>query len=47
MEGQIDTDVFVVNSYTKSLNDKRYGVIVRRKGDKTTYRAKYSYTPKK
>lgn len=47
MDGLKDTEVFVVNSYTKSLRDTRYGVIVRRYGSSTTYKAIYSYVLKK
>jgi len=42
MEGTKDTEVFVVNSYTKTFKETRYGVLVRRKGESTLYKAKYT-----
>ena len=42
MEGAPDTEVFLVNSYTKDFNSTRPGVIVRRKGSSTIYKAKYT-----
>ena len=42
MEGEKDTEVFVVNSYTKTFQETRYGVLVRRKGEGTLYKTKYT-----
>ena len=41
-KGEKGTDVFLVNSYTTDFNSTRPGVIVRRKGSKTIYKAKYT-----
>ena len=41
-EGEPGTEVFIVNSYTTDFNTTRPGVIVRRSGSKTLYKAKYT-----
>ncbi|HRX43277.1 MAG TPA: heparinase II/III family protein [Clostridia bacterium] len=41
-KGAEGTEVFLVNSYTKDFNSTRPGVIVRRRGSKTTFNAKYT-----
>lgn len=46
MEGQHDTEVFMVNSYTKDFNSTRPGIIVRRKGTGSLYKAKYTCNKK-
>ena len=33
--------VYVVNSYVNNFNDKRHGIIVRRKGKSGTYKVTY------
>lgn len=42
MEGAPETEVFLVNSYTTDFNSTRPGVIVRRKGKESLYKAKYT-----
>ncbi|MFO7636598.1 MAG: heparinase II/III family protein [Clostridia bacterium] len=41
MKGVPGTSVYVVNSYTRTFQDTRYGVIVRRRGMETVYEAVY------
>jgi hypothetical protein len=45
-EGVEGTEVFLVNSYTTDFNKTRPGVIVRRRGSETLYKAKYTCTLK-
>ncbi|MBN1623594.1 MAG: heparinase II/III family protein [Clostridia bacterium] len=45
-EGMKGTEVFLVNSYTTDFNTTRPGVIVRRKGSETLFKAKYTCTLK-
>ncbi len=42
MEGAPETEVFLVSSYTTDFNSTRPGVIVRRKGNGSFYKAKYT-----
>lgn len=42
MKGIPETEVFLVNSYTKDFNSTRQGVIVRRKGTETLYSTQYT-----
>lgn len=46
MEGAPETEVFLVNSYTTDFNSTRPGVIVRRKGTGSIYKAKYTCNKK-
>ena len=43
MKGEKGTRVFIVNSYTSNKESTRYGVVVRRKNEKTVYGAKYTF----
>ncbi|MBN2851953.1 MAG: alginate lyase family protein [Clostridia bacterium] len=42
MKGEKGTTVYVVNSYTESFKETRYGVIVRRTGNETLYDTTYT-----
>lgn len=41
MEGVPDTEVYIFNSYEDTINHTRYGLLVRRKGKGTVYKANY------
>ncbi|MCK5811860.1 MAG: heparinase II/III family protein [Clostridiales bacterium] len=46
MKGEKGTTVYLVNSYTANKEQKRYGIVVRRKASKTTYKTTYEYIKK-
>ncbi|MBN2852416.1 MAG: heparinase II/III family protein [Clostridia bacterium] len=41
MKGETGTTVFLVNSYTANMEQKRFGLVVRRQKEKTLYKATY------
>ncbi len=41
MKGEKNTSVYLINSYTANKKQKRYGIIVRRKAEKTLYETIY------
>lgn len=41
MAGAPETEVHIVNSYTDSTEHKRYGLMVRRRAERTVYEARY------
>lgn len=42
MEGEEDTEVFIVNSYITDKEKTRYGLCVRRKKEKTVFKTRYA-----
>ncbi len=42
MKGHNDSKIYIVNSYTKTFQETRYGVIVRRHGESTLYECTYT-----